>query len=128
TSIQDGLLWARHNIFNPATAGGPRRGAFHSLIVADMDGDGDIDVVTAEMEGVPGDCPPRTYIYENVDGRGITWREHVILDAGLGCHALVAGDVTGNGKLDILGKPWRASPDNAVDGSMFVVFLENVSD
>jgi hypothetical protein len=52
----------------------------------------------------------------------------VILDANLGGHELVVGDVTGNGKPDIVGKPWRARPGNAVDGRFFVVFLENVTD
>jgi hypothetical protein len=123
----DGTRWVHHDIYNPEAAGGTRRGAFHSLIVADMDGDGDLDVVTAEMEGVAGDGPPRTYIYENVDSCGTAWREHVILDVGLGGHALVAGDVTGNGKIDIVSKPWNPSPKNSVGGRMFVVFLENIS-
>jgi hypothetical protein len=38
------------------------------------------------------------------------------------------GDVTGNGLPDILAKPWRPSPKNALGGSMYVVFLENVSE
>jgi hypothetical protein len=80
------------------------------------------------MEAVGGENEPRWYIWENVDGRGGTWREHVILDANLGGHELVVGDVTGNGKPDIVGKPWRARPGNAVDGRFFVVFLENVTD
>ncbi len=87
-----------------------------------------LDVLSCEMEAVGGENEPRWYIWENVDGRGGTWREHVILDANLGGHELVVGDVTGNGKPDIVGKPWRARPGNAVDGRFFVVFLENVTD
>ena len=136
-----GKSWKRHDIYNPnpealqtvaaplssdPSATGPRRGAFHSLVPIDMTGDGSLDVVTAEMEGVPGEIPPRYYVYENVHGDGSEWREHVVLDENLGGHALVAGDVTGNGKPDIIGKPWNPSETNAVGGKVFVVFLENL--
>ncbi|NLE44547.1 MAG: VCBS repeat-containing protein [Chloroflexi bacterium] len=120
-----GLRWERHEIYNRSDDA--RRGAYHSLYVGDLDGDDDLDVFSCEMEAVGGDAPPRWYIWENVDGRGQEWREHVILDANLGGHAAVVGDVTGNGLPDIIAKPWRAAPSNALGGSMFVVFLENVS-
>ena len=77
--------------------------------VGDLDGDGDYDIFSCEMEGVPGDTLPKYYIWENVDGTGKTWKEHVILDINLGGHATVVGDVTkNNGKLDFVSKPWRA--------------------
>ena len=89
------MKWRRHLIYDGS---GARRGAFHSLFV------GDLDVFSCEMEAVPGDRPPRWYIRENVDGKGEIWREHVILDANLGGHEAVVGDMTGNGLLDIIGK------------------------
>jgi hypothetical protein len=121
----EGRAWARHEIFIPQPAE-PRRGAYHSLYVGDLDGDGDFDLFTCEMEGVPGDKPPRYYIFENLDGMGGSWKEHVILDANLGGHAAVVGDVTGNGQPDILAKPWHARPENALGGKTFVIFLENL--
>jgi hypothetical protein len=56
------------------------------------------------------------------------WQEHVILDANLGGHEAIVGDVTGHGLPDIVSKPWVAHPENALGGKMFVVLLENVSE
>jgi hypothetical protein len=122
-----GLAWQRHEIYSRDEAQEPRRGAYHSLHVGDLDGDGDFDVLSCEMEAVGGEEPPRWYIWENVDGKGGAWQEHVILDANLGGHAAMVGDVTGNGLPDVIGKPWRPRPGNAVDGKMYVVSLENTS-
>jgi hypothetical protein len=119
-----GTRWRRHDV----PLGDPvRRGAFHSLQVADFTGDGRLDIFTAEMEAVRGQGRPRWFIWENLDGQGTKWHEHVVLDANLGGHEALAGDVTGNGRLDIIGKPWRPHPQNAAGGKPFVVFLENVS-
>ena len=114
----------RHEVPNGDSV---RRGAYHSLFVGDLDNDGDFDIFTCEMEAVGGDGAPRWYIWENLDGKGEQWQEHVVLDANLGGHAAVVGDVTGNGLPDIIAKPWNVSPKNALGGKMFVVFLENVS-
>jgi len=63
-----------------------------------------------------------------IAGSVIYWREHVILDANLGGHEAVVGDVTGNELLDIIGKPWTPRRENSLDGKMFILFLENISD
>ncbi|NKB65866.1 MAG: hypothetical protein GKR89_02280 [Candidatus Latescibacteria bacterium] len=125
-----GTAWRRHEIANGFSAanGQPvRRGAYHSLVVHDFDGDGDFDILSCEMEAVGGEGPPRWYLWENIDGQGIEWTEHAILDVNLGGHEAVAGDITGNGLPDVLAKPWRPVEGNAVGGKMFVVFLENIS-
>jgi hypothetical protein len=62
-----------------------------------------------------------------MDGKGARWQEHVILDANLGGHEAVVGDVTGDGLPDVIAKPWAPHKANALGGKMFVVFLENVS-
>jgi len=119
-----GLSWQRHEIPNGDNV---RRGAYHCLYVGDLDGDGDFDIFTCEMEHVGGDGNPRWYIWENLDGQGGQWQEHVILDINLGGHEVVIGDITGNGLPDIIGKPWVPRKENALGGKMFVVFLENIS-
>jgi hypothetical protein len=119
-----GRSWRRHEVPN----GDPvRRGAYHGIHVRDFDTDGDLDLFACEMEAVGGERNPRYYIWENRDGRGGEWQEHVILDANLGGHEPVIGDVTGNGLLDIVAKPWAPREKNALGGKMFVVFLENTS-
>jgi|GEM_PF-267492 len=119
-----GTRWLRHDIPNGDAV---RRGAYHSLWVGDLDGDGDMDVFSCEMEGVPGANPPRWYVWENLDGKGGAWREHVILDANLGGHEAVVGDVDGDGRLDLCSKLWSPRKDNANGGRMHVDFLRNVS-
>ena len=120
-----GKTWRRHNIYTPGEDS--RRGAYHSLCVCDLSGNGNLDVFSCEMEFVKGDRPPRFFIWENTNGLGTAWKEHVILDVNLGGHETVIGDITGNGLPDMLTKPWRSHKKNALDGKMYVMFLENIS-
>jgi hypothetical protein len=118
-----GGAWKLHEL----PQGDPvKRGAYHSLIVADMDSDGDADVFSCEMEGIPGDLPPRWFLWENADGQGQRFVEHVILDARLGGHLAVAADVDGDGDPDIISKLWRPRKDNANGGKNHVDLLENL--
>ena len=118
-----GLRWTVHEL--PAGDPDPR-GAYHSLAVADFDKDGDLDVFTVEMEGIPGARPPRWFIWENVDGKGANFLERVILDNGLGGHEAVVADVNGDGDLDICSKLWRPRKDNANGGRNHADFVENL--
>ena len=117
-----GIEWKTHELVasDPAP-----RGAYHSLAVADFDGDGDGDVFTVEMEAIAGVRPPRWFIWENVDGKGASFVERVILDAALGGHEAIVGDVDGDGDLDICSKLWRPRKDNANEGRNHADFLEN---
>lgn len=114
--------WQIHYLPTGDTA---RRGAYHALQVADFDNDGDPDIFTVEMEAFDGDRPPRWFIWENVDGRG-RMVERVILDANLGGHEAVVGDVDADGDLDICSKLWRPMQDNANEGKNHFDYLENL--
>jgi hypothetical protein len=93
--------------------------------VADFDQDGDADILTVEMERFAGARPPRWFIWENTDGKG-TLAERIILDANLGGHEAVIGDVDGDGDLDICAKPWTPRKNNSLNGRWHFDYLENL--
>jgi hypothetical protein len=93
---------------------------FHSLVVADFDGDGDQDVFSGGGPLSSGKTM-RCYIWENLAGPGEKpvqekWREHVIMEKP--CHEAVGGDVDGDGDIDLCFKPWSTGNEH--------VFLENL--
>lgn len=75
----------------------------HSLDIVDFNRDGHLDVFVAEMQ--LGENPrPRTWILLG-DGQGGFTRTELL--RGYGLHESRLADLTGNGKLDILAKPYR---------------------
>jgi hypothetical protein len=115
-----GTAWKRHDL--PHSDDDPR-GPYHSLLVRDFDGDGRLDIFSCEMEWIRGRRPPRWFIWQNLDGRGTSWKEHVILNANLGGHEAVRGDFDGDGVDEIIAKPWTAHPANALGGKFHVNWL-----
>ena len=82
----------------------------HTFKAADMDHDGDLDLVTAEMH--QSSDPDEVSIYFN-DGRGTAWSQQVV--ATTGSHNLRVGDIGGDGDLDIFGANWNdGAPNSAV--------------
>jgi hypothetical protein len=111
-------------------------GGIHSLCVGDFSGNGRQDIFTIEQDwdrarpGTNPDGNPLALLWENL-GEGfdgtILFHEHVISDVNLGGHNTVCEDMTGNGKLDIITKPWTPSENNAVGGNAFILFIENLT-
>jgi len=72
----------------------------HSLQVADLDGDGRPDIYVAESD-FGGHDNPRHFVYRNLgDGE---YEEHLIHE-GTATHQAKTVDLTGDGRLDIVGK------------------------
>ena len=74
----------------------------HFVGARDMDGDGDADVVTAEMQ--QGMDPDEVKIYLN-EGRGQKWTKQVI--ATTGSHSMRIVDFDNDGDNDLFGANWR---------------------
>lgn len=107
---------------------GEDRRAMHSLQLADLDGDGNLEIFTAEMEndktdGV--DVTPTWWCFRQVDGQ---WEREVLLDENLGTHCARVLDVDGDGRLDIVGKVWRRTDPNGAQERNHVDCLLNVTD
>ena len=74
----------------------------HSLQVGDLDGDGDLDVVTAEMH--QGIDPDEVRLYRN-NGGGQSFTKQVI--GTTGSHSVRLCDVGSDGDLDVFGANWE---------------------
>jgi len=101
-------------------------GSLHALAVADFTGDGKLDIVANEQEELlpAGRTNPRWIMWENLgDGK---FAERILLDQRLGGHELQAGDVDGDGDIDIVSKPWGCLSWNGLGGKIHVDFLENL--
>ncbi len=108
----DGSAWLSHSI-----ASG--KGDLHSLALADFDNDGDIDIFTGEgpLGGSGASGIRRGFIFENIGGAGASWIEQIVVE-GYEIHEAQAGDVDGDGDIDIVFKPWNGGEQ---------VFLENIT-
>ncbi|NND08462.1 MAG: VCBS repeat-containing protein [Saprospiraceae bacterium] len=88
---------------------------FHSLAVADFDGDGDADI--ASGGGPLSQGIQRLVIWENTSEDGKSWQPHIVLQ-GYEIHEMVAGDIDADGDIDIVSKPWTGN---------LHIYLENMS-
>ena len=93
--------WLEHSI-DPAVS------FFHTFEAADMDRDGDLDLVTAEMH--QSSNPDEVSLYLN-EGGGLTWNQ-VVVDS-TGSHNLRIGDIGDDLDIDIFGANWNDSAPNS---------------
>lgn len=87
-----GDMWERHVIDS-----GFKRG--HALWTADVDADGSDEIVFGHSDTpeVPG-----VNVYDASDSSGSEWTKHVIDAGGIATEDLIVGDLTGNGRPDIV--------------------------
>jgi len=81
----------------------------HSLEIADFNGNGTPDIFVGEM-GLGKNPNPRMFILAN---RGDGEFETVVIQEGIPIHEGKVGDLTGNGRPDIIGKPYH--PERHID-------------
>ena len=79
----------------------------HGIAVADLDLDGYLDVLTAEMH--QSSDPDIVSIYRN-GGTSLSWTREVL--ATTGSHNMVVGDIGSDGDVDVLGANWEATATN----------------
>ncbi len=89
--------WKEHVIANVV---GPM-----SLDAVDMDGDSDIDVVVGE-HNLQDPTSAKLIIFENVDGKGITWAPHLVYTGDEHHDGATTVDIDDDGDLDIISIGW----------------------
>lgn len=94
-------LWDRHVIDEQLRWG-------HAVWFADLDGDG-IDELIIGVRDDPNPKAGDTFterrgvrIYKNTDGKGVKWDRFILEDGGVAVEDLVAADLDGDGKVDII--------------------------
>ena len=90
--------WTRH-VIQPSVSGA------HTLQAADMDGDGDIDVVVGQMHTTK---EKTIAIHYNSNGLGTRWSRQDVDNTGL--HNGIVADIDGDGNFDIFGSNWAGNP------------------
>lgn len=76
----------------------------HGLVTADINGDGAIDVVSAEMH--QSEDPDEVAVYLN-QGGGLSWKKQIISTRG--SHYIQVGDIGNDGDMDIIGANWSGN-------------------
>jgi len=89
--------WEEHVLVDPIEC------VIHGLQTADMNNDGDVDIVYSEMH--QGEDPDEIIVLFN-QGRGASWTKHVISEKG--SHYVQVGDIDADGDNDVAGANWSS--------------------
>ncbi len=98
--VSSAELWKEHVV---AYVVGPM-----SLDVADMDGDGDMDIVVGE-HNLKDPQSSKLFVFENADGKGETWTQHLVYTGDEHHDGAVVVDIDADGDLDIISIGWGHS-------------------
>jgi hypothetical protein len=98
TTGDPGGSWEKHTILNSLEKA-------HTLQAADMDKDGDQDLVVAQMHTSSSN---EIMVLYNVDGQATTWEKQLVDTGGL--HNGVVADIGNDGDFDIFGANWTGNP------------------
>ncbi len=90
-------LWDRHLIDEQLKMG-------HAIWCADLDGDGDEEIVVGVQVGLADKAGERcgVRLYKATDGKGAKWSRHVLDEGVVEVEDLAAADLSGSGRLDIV--------------------------
>jgi hypothetical protein len=90
--------WAAHTVVSSLDR-------CHTLQAADMDNDGDIDLVLGQMHT---SHEKRLMVYYNLNGLATQWQPEIIDSSGI--HNGVVADIGNDGDYDIFGANWTGNP------------------
>jgi len=90
-----GTSWSEHTVAVDSAG-------YMSVHVADVDGDGDVDVLSAGFVSWPRSLRDGVVWWENEDGSGTNWIKHIVDDViGFG-GSVYAADIDGDADLDVV--------------------------
>ncbi len=85
------IYFSEQIVINHADVDGPE-----SVYTADLDGDGDMDVLSASSDD------DKIAWYENMDGKGTFGPQQVITQSAVSPRSVYAADLDGDGDMDVL--------------------------
>jgi hypothetical protein len=89
-------LWTRHVVDETVQWG-------HAVWTANLDSDDADELVIGQRDKGKGpQAGPGVWVYDPMDSTGSNWQKSVVDDGGMATEDLVAGDVNGDGRIDIV--------------------------